>query len=253
MTTTQYAFLLDLARCVGCQGCVAACKTGNELPEKVKFIRIEELTLGAFPDVTSYVKNHRCFHCTDAACVAECPTGALYKEDGMTRLNTEACIGCGRCVKSCPFEVPKLIKKKSVKCDGCAETVKAGGIPWCVKTCPSDALRYADREEILAEAHARVEAIKGRYPNAQVYGETQAGGLNVIVVVPDDPEIWELPLDPETAAAGRMAQAAPLPPVRAGLGVFGVLTVGLAAAIGRRNRLHSERAEAEARAGAGQE
>ena len=239
--TTQYAFLLDLARCIGCQACVAACKTGNELPEKVRFIRFDEITLGTFPEISSYIVNRRCFHCTDAACVEICPTGALYKEDGLTRLNTEPCIGCGKCVRACPYDIPKLVNKKSTKCDGCNEVVKAGGTPWCVQTCPSSALMYDERETILAEAKARVEAIKEKYPNAQVYGETQAGGLGLIVVLPDSPEIWELPENPESQASAEVLLAAVEPalmrPASMGLGALGVLGAGLAAIIGRRNRL----------------
>ncbi len=87
---------------------------------------------------------------------------------------------------------------KSSKCDGCRATVNAGGKPWCVKTCPSNALMYGPREEIRAEAHRRADAMRERYPNAQVYGETQAGGLGMLVVAPDDPELLDIPLDPKT-------------------------------------------------------
>ena len=84
--TTSMAFLLDLARCIGCQACAAACKTGNELAQDVQYIHLIEQTRGVFPNLQGGFKNHRCYHCTDAACVAVCPTGALYKQEGMTRL-----------------------------------------------------------------------------------------------------------------------------------------------------------------------
>ena len=236
----QYAFLLDLARCIGCQGCVAACKTGNELPEKHRYIDIGEIEIGEFPEVSAFISNHRCYHCTDAACVNVCPTGAMYKENGLTRLDREPCIGCGKCVSACPYEVPKLRSKKSSKCDGCKTVVDAGGIPWCVKTCPSGALMYGARAEILAEAEARVAAIKARYPNAQLYGETQAGGLGMLVVLPDAPEIWDLPLEPDTHAddSTRVAPAlAQTPMLPANFGFFGVVGLALGAGIGRRNKL----------------
>jgi formate dehydrogenase iron-sulfur subunit len=231
-----FAFLLDLSRCIACQGCVAACKTGNELPEKTRYIEIEEITMGQFPELMGYVRNHRCYHCADAACVKVCPTQALYKEDGLTRLDQEPCIGCGECVAVCPYEVPRLRNKKSTKCDGCAAVVKAGGTPWCVSTCPSNALLYGEREMILEEAHTRVEQILWRYPNAQVYGETQAGGLGMLVVLPDDPEIWDLPLEPDTTVA-RSLDVAEARPLSMGFSLFGALTLGLAAIIERRNRL----------------
>lgn len=181
---TNYAFLLDLGRCIGCEACVAACKTGNELPTEVQYINISDATHGTFPALQSFVTNQRCYHCEDAACVGVCPTGALYKEDGLTRLNREKCSGCSYCVDACPFDVPKLYEERSSKCDACASVVKAGGSPWCVKTCPSNALMYGVREEILAEAQTRLAALQARYPNARIYGETEAGGLGVIMVLP---------------------------------------------------------------------
>lgn len=194
------AFLLDLGRCIGCQACTAACKTGNELAEGTQFITLIEQTRGDFPNLTGGFKNHRCYHCADASCVAVCPTGALFKEDGLTRLNRDICSGCGYCVEACPFDVPEMVDGRSSKCDGCADTVKAGGEPWCVKTCPSNALMFGEREEIVAEARRRATALKVRYPAARVYGEDEAGGLGVVMVLPDDPDVLDLPVDPSPTA-----------------------------------------------------
>ena len=194
------AFLLDLARCIGCQACTAACKTGNELAEGTQFISLIEQTRGTFPDLSGGFQNHRCYHCGDASCVAVCPTGALFKEDGLTRLERDACSGCGYCLEACPFDVPKMVDGRSSKCDGCADTVRAGGEPWCVQTCPSRALEFGEREEIIAEARTRVAAVRTRYPAARVYGETEAGGLGVVMVLPDDPDVLDLPVDPSPTA-----------------------------------------------------
>ncbi|MDX2343860.1 MAG: 4Fe-4S dicluster domain-containing protein [Acidimicrobiia bacterium] len=193
----ESAILLDLGRCIGCQACVASCKVGNELGEDQQYIQLVEKTHGEFPNLTGGFNNHRCYHCADAACVSVCPTGALYKEDGLTRLDRDVCSGCSYCTEACPYEVPVMWEGKSSKCDGCAATTKAGGSPWCVTTCPSNALMYGTRDQIRAEAHKRAEAMRDRYPNAQVYGETQAGGLGMLVVTPDDPELLDIPIDPK--------------------------------------------------------
>lgn len=129
-----------------------------------------------------------------------CPTGALFKEDGLTRTRRDVCSGCGYCVEACPFGVPEMVDGRASKCDGCADTVRAGGEPWCVKTCPSGALAFGERETIVAEARARVTALKTRYPAARVYGETEAGGLGVVMVLPDRPEVLDLPIDPSPTA-----------------------------------------------------
>ena len=244
------AFLLDISRCIGCQACTAACMTGNELPAGMQYIQLIEQTRGVFPNLAGGFKNQRCYHCADAACVAACPTGALYKEDGMTRLNREVCIGCEYCTDVCPFDVPHIVDGRSSKCDACASVTAAGGEPWCVRTCPSDALRYGDRGEILAEAHRRVEAILTRYPNARVYGETEAGGLGVVLVLPDEPEVLDLPANPEAPLLVNTWQKV-VQPAALGLTSLSVVVTGVAAVIARRNhmqelkQLHAQEAEAQ--------
>jgi len=229
----EYAFLLDLGRCIGCQACVASCKVGNELGEGQQYIQLIETTEGEFPNLTGGFDNHRCYHCTDAACVSVCPTGALFKEDGLTRLDRDACSGCSYCTEACPYDVPVMWEGKSSKCDGCADTVKAGGTPWCVQTCPSNALVYGPKEEIHAEAHARAAALRERHPNAQVYGETQAGGLGMIVVTPDDPEKLNLPMDPKKPFMADAWQKV-VQPGAVGLTLGVTVLAGAAAVISRR-------------------
>ena len=243
------AFLLDLTQCIGCNGCTVACKTGNELPEGTTYIEIGERISGTFPNLVGGISNHRCYHCADAACVNVCPTGALFQEDGLTRLNASACSGCQYCVSSCPFSVPKMVDGVATKCDGCRDVVRAGGSPWCVSTCPSDALRFGDRTDIAAEAHARAATMRAKYPGAQVYGENQAGGLGVLMVLPDDPQLLGLPRETDIPTVTEAWQdfAQPI-----GLGAMGVsiLGAGMAAVIARRNHMNELRQLAEAAAGA---
>ena len=233
---TDQAFLLDLGRCIGCQACVVACKTGNELPRGAQLISLAEVTRGTFPVLEGGWDNRRCYHCADAACVDVCPTRALFKEDGLTRLDRSICSGCGYCVEACPFDVPAMVDGLSSKCDGCAAAVGAGGQPWCVTTCPSRALEYGDREDIVAKANARALDLRERYPNASVYGETEAGGLGMLVVTPDEPEFFGLPTDPGPALVTGVWQQAvqPLSVVAIALTAIGA---GVAALIARRNHL----------------
>ena len=230
---SQYAFLLDLGRGIGCQACVASCKVGNELGEGQQYIELIEKTRGEFPNLTGGWDNHRCFHCGDAACVTVCPTGALFKEDGLTRLDRDTCSGCSYCTEACPYDIPVMWEGKSSKCDGCADTTRAGGTPWCVGTCPSMALEYGPREEIRAEAHRRADALRDRYPNAQVYGETQAGGLGLLVVMPDDPELLDIPIDPKTPFMADAWQKI-VQPASVGITIGAAVVAGAAAVIARR-------------------
>lgn len=232
----EYAFLLDLGRCIGCQACVVACKVGNELGEGQQYIHLNEKTEGEFPNLTGGWDNHRCYHCTDAACISVCPTGALYKEDGLTRLDRDDCSGCAYCVEACPYDVPVMYEGKSSKCDGCKATVEAGGEPWCVKTCPSNALMYGLREDIHAEANRRAAALRERYPNAHVYGETQAGGLGMLIVTPDDPEKLDLPIDPRKPFMAETWQKV-VQPAAVGLTIGTAVVAGIGGVIARRNHV----------------
>lgn len=201
-----YAFLLDLSRCIGCEACAAACIAGNELPASAQYIHLIEQTHGVFPSLTGGFKNHRCYHCADAACVKVCPTGTLYKEDGLTRLNRDVCIGCAYCIDACPFDVPQIVDGRSSKCDACAAT-------------------------------------------------TKAGGLGVVIVLPDEPEAFNLPANPQTPLLLDVCQKV-VQPAAVGLTGLSVLVTGVAAIIARRNHmkelaeLRAKRAETEQVAGA---
>ena len=231
------AFLLDMSRCIGCEACVVACKAGNELPSDRQYIELIEQTSGTFPNLTGGFQNHRCYHCADATCVAVCPTGALFKEDGLTRLDRDACSGCGYCVQSCPYGIPKMSDGRSSKCDACASNVGGGGSPWCVTTCPGKALEYGDRNEILAEAKKRVAALKDRYPKAQVYGETQAGGLGLILVLPDDPETLNIPTDPPPTPEVANLWKNWVQPISMGSTAVTVVGLGVLGVMARKNHL----------------
>lgn len=248
MTTS--AFLLDISRCIGCQACVAACKTGNELAAGSTTIRIVEHTRGTFPNLTGWFQNQRCYHCTDASCLAACPVGALYKQDGLTRFNRASCTGCAYCTDACPYGVPQMVEDRIFKCDGCQAVVEAGGTPWCVTTCPSHALAFGERVEILAEAHARVAALRTRYPNAQVHGHEPGSELGMVLVLPDSPESLGLPATPAAPLAIKAWQNV-VKPASLGLTSLSVIVTAIAGVIARRNhvremkQLHSNTAAKE--------
>jgi formate dehydrogenase iron-sulfur subunit len=139
---------------------------------------------------------------------------------------------------------------RSSKCDGCAATVGAGGSPWCVTTCPAKALEFGDRDAILANAKERVVALKGRYPKAQVYGETQAGGLGLILVLPDDPETLDIPSNPPDAPVVVDLWKNVVQPVSMGATVLAAAGAGVLGIIARRNHMAELReVEEEAKAG----
>lgn len=219
------AFLVDTSKCQGCRACQVACKQWNGLPaEKTEFFEGAEYTNPA--NLSAITWNHviffpldrsnpkkplwtimhkKCFHCTDANCLRVCPEKAIYKQDGWTVIDQKKCIGCGACVHACIYNVPEIAgfnhvndtgtkiiyKDKSHKCNAC--TLNTRGIPACVKTCPSGAMLYGSRLEMIKTARARVEELKKEFPNASLYGLNEFGGLGVLTVLRDSPEKYGLP------------------------------------------------------------
>jgi formate dehydrogenase iron-sulfur subunit len=150
-------------------------------------------------------------HCADAPCVRVCPTGALFKDPlGFTAYDESKCNGCGYCTQFCPFDVPRLKeadlwgKGKTTKCTFCQDRVRNGLIPACAKACPTGAIKFGERDELIAEGRARVETLKGRgFAEANLYGENLLGGLGMMYVLTDPPGVFDLPESP----SGGLAEA----------------------------------------------
>lgn len=222
------AILIDATRCSGCQSCQIACKGWNDLPaEKEHGILSAEYTwplkLSAMTWTHVYyhqpVKNddgsvrwnffpRMCNHCRDANCIRVCPEHAISSHSGWVIINQEKCIGCGACVEVCIYHVPGisdihhmvesgkhvLRKDRAYKCTACK--TERGEIPSCVTSCPTGALSFGNRLSILKGAEARIKLLKKKYPRANLYGTEQYGGLRVLTLLPDRPELFSLPENP---------------------------------------------------------
>jgi len=119
-------------------------------------------------------------HCLEPACVASCPVKALERTStGAIIWHEELCFGCRYCQIACPFDIPKFEHEKLVpairKCDFCSDLIAGGKKPECVAACPTGALMWGPRKELLAEAHSRIHEEPKRYVN-HVYGEREFGG-----------------------------------------------------------------------------
>ena len=161
---TQYGFHFDGTRCTGCKTCVLACKDKNDLANDINFRNIHEYGGGDWTqdaagcwtnDAFVYHVSVACNHCDKPICMANCPQGAISKDEetGEVKSDPETCIGCGTCMNSCPYGAPKVDAEqmKSVKCNMCADRVAAGAQPVCVEACPLRALDFGDIDDLRAK------------------------------------------------------------------------------------------------------
>lgn len=102
---TRYAMVINLHDCIGCGACDIACKVENELPLGVFFSKHSAETTGTFPKVKWSYRPMLCNQCSNPACAAACPTGAISKDEfGITVIDYDKCTRCGLCANACPYE-----------------------------------------------------------------------------------------------------------------------------------------------------
>lgn len=144
---TRWLKVLDQTRCIGCHACTVACKSENEVPLGVTRTYVKSADVGVFPQVRRAFQVTRCNQCTDAPCVAACPTEAMYKRpDGIVDFDKEICIGCKACIAACPYDAIFINPEdhSAEKCNMCAHRLDVGLEPACVSVCPTEAILVGD-------------------------------------------------------------------------------------------------------------
>jgi anaerobic dimethyl sulfoxide reductase subunit B (iron-sulfur subunit) len=146
-------FIIDLARCTGCQACSIACKDRAGLPDDLDWLRVEVHEGGIYPAPTLHYRVMHCFHCAEPPCTEVCPTGGLARrEDGWVQIDADVCSACEACIHACPFSAIVLRSEGYVsKCDGCVDEIQSEWEPTCVRACPMRALRYEPAASALTE------------------------------------------------------------------------------------------------------
>jgi formate dehydrogenase iron-sulfur subunit len=216
------AKLIDVSKCIGCKACQSACLEWNDLREEVGvntgvYDNPHDLTPNTFtlmrftewvnPETDNLewlIRKDGCMHCADPGCLKACPApGAIVQySNGVVDFVKENCIGCGYCVKGCPFDIPRISKvdNRSYKCTLCSDRIAVGQGPACAKACPTKAIVFGTKEEMKVHAAERIEDLKSRgYSNAGLYDPPGVGGTHVMYVLhhADKPSIYAgLPDDP---------------------------------------------------------
>jgi formate dehydrogenase iron-sulfur subunit len=157
----------------------------------------------AEPDFRWLMASDVCKHCTHAACLDVCPTGALFRtEFGTVVVQEDVCNGCGYCVPACPYGVidQRPDDGRMWKCTLCYDRLSVGQEPACAKSCPTDSIQFGELDELRERAAKRVEQLHDAgVASARLYGhdpDDGVGGAGAFFLLLDEPEVYGLPPDP---------------------------------------------------------
>jgi len=223
------AKLIDESKCIGCKACQVACMQWNDNRDEIGStvgvydnpadLTTKSWTVMRFNEVERadggldwLIRKDGCMHCEDPGCLKACPApGAIVKyENGIVDFVKDNCIGCGYCVAGCPFNVPRISKDdhKAYKCTLCSDRVAQGEGAACAKSCPTKAIRFGKKKDLVEWANNRVKDLKERgYQNAGLYNPQGVGGTHVMYVLrhSDKPEAYNgLPSDPQISPTVNM-------------------------------------------------
>ncbi|MFL5294251.1 MAG: formate dehydrogenase subunit beta [Myxococcales bacterium] len=219
---TKVAKLIDVSKCIGCKACQVACMEWNDIRDDVGrnlgvYDNPIDLTDRSWTVMRFYeeelpdkglqwlIVKDGCLHCEDPGCLRACPApGAIVQfANGIVDFQQDNCIGCGYCQTGCPFNIPRYSMKdqKAYKCTLCSDRVAVGLEPACIKSCPTQALTFGSKEDMLFLAKERVTELGERgFDKASIYDPSGVGGTHVVYVLPHgDPELYRLPAKPEVS------------------------------------------------------
>jgi formate dehydrogenase iron-sulfur subunit len=178
-----------------------------------------------------------CKHCTHAACLDVCPTGALFRtEFGTVVVQPDVCNGCGYCVPACPYGVIDVREGdgRAWKCTLCYDRLKEGQTPACAQACPTESIQFGELDELRERADVRLAELHDKGVDvARLYGrdpDDGVGGDGAFFLLLDEPEVYGLPPDPVVTTRDLASIWK-----HVGAAAAAVVGVGVAAFAGRRS------------------
>ena len=175
----HWVMVMDLRKCIGCQACVVACKSENNVPLGYYRTWVNVAQEGrTVPSNSGSIKTEAgqydqllkvvnipkiCNHCDEPPCVLACPAKATFKrQDGPVLVDPRVCIGCGACVNACPYNARYInpVSHTADKCTFCVQRVDQGLLPACVTSCVGHARVFGD----LLDPASEVSQLLAKYP-----------------------------------------------------------------------------------------
>jgi formate dehydrogenase iron-sulfur subunit len=184
------------------------------------------------PNMRWLMSSDVCKHCTHAACLDVCPTGALFRTEFDTVVvQPDVCNGCGYCVPACPYGVIDQRENdgRVFKCTLCYDRLKDDKTPACAQACPTESIQFGEVGELRERAQRRVDDLHARgFDVARLYGmdpDNGVGGDGAFFLLLDEPEVYGFPPDPvvttrDLVSMWRHAATAAVSLAAAGLAAF---------------------------------
>jgi formate dehydrogenase iron-sulfur subunit len=197
----RYGLLHDTTLCVGCRSCERGCAQVNQLPaptppppDKSVFDHERRTTPEHFTVVNRYedhgkvvFRKHQCMHCNEPCCASVCLVHAFSKTpEGPVLYDPSVCMGCRYCVMACPYdalsyEYDDAASPRVRRCTMCYDRIKEGKQPGCAEACPTGAIVFGRRDDLLNLARERIRKQPERYIN-HIFGEEEFGGTSWLVL-----------------------------------------------------------------------
>ncbi|WP_028574663.1 4Fe-4S dicluster domain-containing protein [Desulfonatronovibrio hydrogenovorans] len=225
----KYCMVIDSSVCIDCKACMVSCKVQHNLPRGHWRNWIKhtdpDFTMGKHTFV--HFQPGGCMQCDNPTCVFACPSGATFKDEetGIIHVNEDLCIGCGNCVKACPYGARYRHPTKRVpdKCDFCKQRLDMGLLPACVDTCPTKARTFGD----LNDPESEVARLVREHQTVRITTQPVDTKPNMFYLAQTMPVDWPGPVEYPMAHRAMTGLVNPLVKVAVGLSGLGVAAMFL--------------------------